>query len=118
MPDPFVGDDREAVRDDAAQLLASLVQGRSLASVVPWALELVEREPLLRAAQFPGDLLRGLMEVPDRFWSRNPALYRRHRTALRAAAALRRTMPPDERMSFWEPLDPALSRGAASRTFD
>lgn len=109
-------DHREAVREDAAQLLASLVQGRSLASVVPWALELVEREPLLCAAQFPGDLLRGLMEVPDRFWSRNPVLYRRHRAALRAAAALRRTLPPADRMTFWEPLDPALARSGARIT--
>ena len=95
---------RPLVEVSGRELLVSLVHGWCLTAVVPIAIDLVEREPLLSVGQFPGDLLRALMEVPGAFWGRYPRLFDRYREALRAAAALRRQLPPDERMRFWEPL--------------
>lgn len=86
------------------ELLVTLVQGISLESAVPAALELVEQDPLVSAGQFPGDVLRALMEVPGRFWGRCPQLFDRYREALRAGAARRRGLPPDRRFEFWSPL--------------
>ena len=45
------------------------------------------------------------MEVPGNFWGRHPALFERYRNALRAAAMLRRSLPPDERLDFWKPFE-------------
>jgi len=84
---------RPIVDASLAEVLAALVQGRCLAAVVPIALAHVER-----------DLMRGLMEVPGAFWGRRPRLYDRYREALRQSAALRRRLPPEERMKFWSPL--------------
>jgi hypothetical protein len=98
------------------ELLSAIVAGQELAIVVPLAVDAVERDPLVRAIEFPGDLLRALMEVPGGFWRRAPALYQRYRAALRAAAAMRRQLPMDERMRFWEPLPP--STGSAPREPD
>jgi hypothetical protein len=97
------------VASDAAPalrpLLTMLVHGLYLEAVVPLALIVVERDPLATVGQFRGDLLRGLMEVPGGFWGRYPTLFDRYRSALRAAAALRRQLPHEARMQFWEPLD-------------
>jgi hypothetical protein len=95
---------RPVVEVSGRELLVSLVHGWCLTPVVPIAIDLVERDPLLSVWQFPGDLLRGLMEVPGAFWGRYPRLFDRYRQALRAAAVLRRQLPHDERMRFWEPL--------------
>ena len=95
---------RPIVDASLAEVLAALVQGRCLAAVVPIALAHVERDPLTCAGQFHGDLMRGLMEVPGAFWGRRPRLYDRYREALRQSAALRRRLPPEERMKFWSPL--------------
>ena len=86
------------------EVLAALVHGWCLGAVVPIALARVERDPLVRASQFDGDLMRGLMEVPGAFWGRHPRLYDRYREALRQSAARRRRLPPEERMRFWSPL--------------
>jgi hypothetical protein len=86
------------------ELLVSLVQGVDLDVVVPAAVDLVSEDPLHTAGRFPGDVLRALMEVPGGYWTRHPQLYDRYRTALRAGAALRRTLPPDRRFEFWAPL--------------
>lgn len=86
-------------------VLTALVNGSCLAAVVPIALARVERDPLACAGQFDGDLMRGLMEVPGAFWGRYPRLYDRYRVALRQSAALRRRLPPEERMRFWSPLN-------------
>lgn len=97
------------------ELLVALLRGWCLAAVVPLVLDRVERDPLRSAGRFPGELLRGLMEVPSGHWSRHPRSHARFLAALRAAAAMRRRLPVDERMRFWTPLDqPALprSRGA------
>lgn len=100
------------------ELLVALVHGRLLEAVVPLALDRVEREPLRDAGRFAGELLRGLMEVPGGFWARHPRLHVRFVAALRAGAALRWQLPPDERMRFWTPLDvpaqaPETGPGAA-----
>lgn len=101
--------DRMANRrvDDVSngELLVALLEGWCLAAVVPLALVVVEENPLTSAGCFPGDLLRGLMEVPGGFWARYPRLYDRYREALRAGSWLRRGLPPDERMEFWSVLD-------------
>ena len=88
-----------------ADLLVALVNGWCLAAVVPIVLDAVERDPLCSAGRFPGDLLRGLMEIPGGFWGQHPRMYDRYRNALRAGAALRRQLPAADRMRFWEPLD-------------
>ena len=85
-------------------LLVALVQGIELDVAVPRALELVSRDPLESAGQFPGDVLRALMEVSGDYWTRHPRQYERYRNALRAGAELRRRMPPDHRFDFWTPL--------------
>ena len=87
-----------------SEILTALVRGWCLGAVVPIALARVERDPLVRAEQFDGDLMRGLMEVPGNFWGRHPRLYARYREALRQSAALRRRLPAEERMKFWSPL--------------
>lgn len=86
------------------EVLEALVRGWCLGAVVPIALARVERDPLANAGYFDGDLMRGLMEVPGAFWGRHPRLYDRYREALRQSAALRRRLPPEERMKFWSPL--------------
>lgn len=90
---------------DSRRLLVALVRGEELGVVVPVALEIVGASPLTSAGCFRGDLLRGLMEVPGSFWGACPQLYERYRSALRAAAALRRQLPREERMEFWSRLD-------------
>lgn len=87
-----------------AALLAALISGSCLASVVPVALEIVARDPMARAASFEGDLLRALMEVGGDFWSQHPELYVEYRAAVRNAAAVRRRLPVDLRLRFWSPL--------------
>lgn len=86
------------------ELLASLLGGRRLPTVVPLALDALERDPLVTVGCFPGDLLRGLMTVPGSFWRRFPTLYERYRAAIREGAARRRRLPYAERMRFWDAL--------------
>ena len=86
-------------------LLVALVRGSHLGAVVPEALELVDQDPLASVGGFRGGILRGLMEVPGSFWGRYPGLFDRYRNALRAAAMLRRRLPPDQRLDFWKPLE-------------
>ena len=85
-------------------VLVALMQQSDLRATVPRALVLVERDPLASAGHFAGDLLRGLMEVPGRFWVRHPVHFARYRAALRACAIQRRSLPPERRLDFWEPL--------------
>jgi hypothetical protein len=103
-PDALDAAPRAAVAASLAEVLDALVHGWCLPAVVPLALARVEREPLVRARYFEGDLMRGLMEVPGAFWGRHPRLYDRYRQALRASATLRRRLPAEERMRFWSPL--------------
>jgi hypothetical protein len=103
-------------RASAAELLEALVNGWCLSAVVPLALDGVERDPLASGGCFPGDVLRGLMEVPGSFWGRHPRLYDRYRAALRASAAARRRLPAEQRMAFWAPLDPGALRDARDDT--
>jgi hypothetical protein len=94
------------------ELLAAVLDGRCLSAVVPRALDVAERDPLTSAGCFPGDLVRGLMEVPGGFWGRHPWLYARYQSVLRASAAARRQLPPEQRMAFWGPLE-LVARGGA-----
>lgn len=103
-PDELSAAQRPVAAASLDELLAALVHGWCLGAVVPIALTRVERDPLVRASQFDGDLMRGLMEVPGAFWGRHPRLYDRYREALRQSAALRRRLPAEERMRFWSPL--------------
>lgn len=106
---------RPVVDASPHDLLVSLMHGWYLNAVVPLALDAVERDPLCSTGQFPGDLLRGLMEVPGTFWGRHARLYDRFRDALRAGAARRRRLPADQRMDFWSPLQQdALTQGSPS----
>jgi hypothetical protein len=104
--------------DDAVSrraLLVSLLQRQRLAAVIPLVLDILVEDPLASGGRFPGDLLRGLMEVPNRFWGQHPQLYERYRLVLRAGASARRQLPPEERLQFWRPLDaPTGGRGPAS----
>lgn len=107
--DPFASGELTAAQQPLAaaslrEVLTALVHGWCLGAVVPIALARVEREPLVSAGQFDGDLMRGLMEVPGAFWGRHPRLYDRYRAALRESAVLRRRLPHEERMKFWSPL--------------
>lgn len=102
--DEFNAAQRPIAAASLDEVLSALVHGWCLGAVVPIALARVERDPLVRASQFDGDLMRGLMEVPGAFWGRHPRLYDRYREALRQSAALRRRLPAEERMRFWSPL--------------
>ena len=88
------------------ELLDALVSGSCPSMVVPRVLDLTERDPFASGGSFPGDLVRGLMTVPGGFWGRHPGLYLRYTTVLRASAAARRHLRPEERMVFWTPLEP------------
>jgi hypothetical protein len=85
-------------------ILVALMRRSRLTVTVPAALALVESDPLASAGHFGGDLLRGLMEVPGTFWMRHPLLFARYRAAVRACAMQRRSLPPEQRFEFWQPL--------------
>lgn len=92
-------------------LLVALLRRQRLTLVIPRVLDILGQDPLASGGQFRGDLLRGLMEVPGRFWGRHPQLYERYRAALRAGASARRQLPAEQRLQFWGPLDaPASTR--------
>ena len=95
------------------ELLEALVSGWCLAGVVPLALDAAEADPLASAGCFPGDLVRALMDVPGAFWGRFPLLYGRYQAVLRANAEARRSLPLEERVEFWAPLDPRAVRHRA-----
>jgi hypothetical protein len=87
------------------ELLTSLMNRQHLESVVPLALEVVAHEPLAMVHSFPGDLLRGLMELPPEFWRRHPSLYEQYRSAVRSAAQARLKLPAEARLAFWSHLE-------------
>lgn len=72
------------------------------------ALELLEREPLASAGEFPGDLLRRLIDLPAGVWAREHDLHPRYCEVVRAAALLRRQLPSRERGAFWRSLPDRL----------
>ena len=90
-------------------LLLALVNRTQLEIVVPQALDLVAHDPLIAVHSFRGDLLRGLMEVPDQFWRRHAILYEQYRAAVRAGAKARRGLPTEAQLVFWSPLEIAGS---------
>ncbi|HXV15311.1 MAG TPA: contact-dependent growth inhibition system immunity protein [Gemmatimonadaceae bacterium] len=89
---------------NARHLLVSLVDGTCTASEVQRALRTLNTDPLARVHAFRGDLLRALMEVPNAFWARYPALYNEYREVVRAGALARRDLPKEARDEFWSPL--------------
>jgi hypothetical protein len=101
-PSPEAGAPR--TRGRRGGLLGALLNGWYLAAMVPLALDAAEADPLESDGWFPGDLVRGLMEVPAAFWVRYPALYARYQAVLRANAVARQALPYEERMRFWEAL--------------
>lgn len=86
------------------ELSHTIARGLCLAPLVRRVLDLVEVQPLASAGWFAGDLLRSLVDVPQWFWRRHSAMHDRYRAVLRAAAAARRDLPPDQRMDFWNPI--------------
>ena len=70
--------------------------------------ELLEREPLASAGEFPGDLLRRLIDLPAGIWTRETDLHSRYREVVRAAALARRELPEKERGAFWSSLPDRL----------
>jgi hypothetical protein len=87
------------------ELLAALVHGTCSDSEVRAALAVVAADPLARVYAFRGDLLRGLMEVPNAFWARHPTLYAEYREVVRAGALARRDSPTETKEEFWSPLE-------------
>ena len=71
-------------------------------------IELLEREPLACAGEFPGDLLRRLIDLPAGVWAREHDLHPRYREIVRVAALARRGLPEKERGSFWRALPERL----------
>ena len=102
----------------AVDLLAAVLNGYGLSGAVPLLLGRLEIDPLATAGWFPGDLLRGLLEVPASFWAREPRLYARFRETLRAGAIARRGLPADERAHFWTAVLPVPERRSAHASFD
>ena len=86
-------------------ILVALLNRTRLEIAVPEALDLVAHDPLIAVHSFRGDLLRGLMEVPDQFWRRHAILYDQYRDAVRAGAKARRILPTEVRLEFWSPLE-------------
>ena len=86
-------------------LLVALVYRTRLEIAVPQALDLVAHDPLIAVHSFRGDLLRGLMEVPDQFWRRHMLLYEQYRNAVRAGAKARMSLPDEVRLEFWSALE-------------
>lgn len=84
-----------------ADLLIALRDGTELHDVVPMVLEVLERDPLASAGNFRGDLLRALIELPPEVWHRDPASFLRYKSAVRAGAVARLSLPRAERMAFW-----------------
>jgi hypothetical protein len=105
MTDPReAGPFATVVARSGRDLLIALLTGESLIAAVPITLTIVERDPLASGGLFPGDLVRGLMEISGHFWGRHQRLYERYVQALRSAAGARRLLPREQRMEFWSPL--------------
>lgn len=56
-----------------------------LGFVVPLAFEKLAEEPFLQAAEFPGDLLTAVLEVPESFWRARLALWEAGTSVLEVA---------------------------------
>lgn len=87
--------------DKHADLYEAIRHRVDLATIVPLALDVLERDPLASAGFFRGALLRALIDLPANFWGDNPAAFARYQDAVRAGALARRSLPSAERMEFW-----------------
>ena len=90
---------------DRCRLFNSLSVDRLDRGALTAAIELLEREPLASAGEFPGDLLRRLIDLPPRVWAAQGDLHQR----FRAAAAARRGLPAAARGTFWQALPDQLA---------
>lgn len=84
-----------------ADLLIALRDRTELHDVIPMVLDVLERDPLASAGSFRGDLLRALIGLPAEVWHRDPASFQRYKSAVRAGAVARLSLPRAERMAFW-----------------
>lgn len=84
-----------------ADLLIALHSRTRLHDVVPMVLDVLEQDPLASAGSFRGDLLRALIELPPEVWHRDPVSFQRYKSAVRAGAVARLSLPRSERMAFW-----------------
>ena len=94
---------------DRCRLFNSLSVDRLDRGALRAAIELLEREPLASAGEFPGDLLRRLIDLPPRVWAAQGDLHQRYREVVRAAAAARRGLPAAARGTFWQALPDQLA---------
>jgi len=95
-----VGEMKQCAGSDA-DLLIALHHRAQLDDVVPAVLDVLERDPLTSAGSFRGDLLRALIDLPPEVWHRDPASFQRYKSAVRAGAVARLSLPRSERMAFW-----------------
>ena len=90
------------VRRLSAEDLYPLVRmNLSLPFTAPLALEALQEDPLLQAAEYPGDLLTALMESDSRFWLDQYALWLEGVEIIeRAVTAIRERMEAEERGEY------------------
>jgi len=86
------------------RLFNALGSDRVERAVLLRTIELLESDPLDSAGEFPGDLLRRLMDLPSHAWTGEAELHARYREVIRAAALARRGLPENERGAFWRTL--------------
>jgi hypothetical protein len=102
---------RPPVAPGARRLYNALGAPRPERRDVLSAIELLEREPLASAGEFPGDLLRRLIDLPAPVWAREHDLHPRYCEIVRAAALLRRSLPENQRRAFWRSLPERIEEG-------
>jgi hypothetical protein len=68
------------------------------------AIALLERDPLISAGVFPGDLLCRLIDLPPDIWAQDGDLHARYREIVRMAGVARRELPEEQRGAFWSAL--------------
>ena len=69
-------------RLSAGDLRVLLGQQESIETLVPRALDLLGREPLVEGDYYPGDLLAATLRVPEAHWSTHPEQRDRLRAVL------------------------------------
>ncbi|MCX4098069.1 contact-dependent growth inhibition system immunity protein [Nocardia sp. alder85J] len=90
----------------AEELFVLLRQRESLGSVAPWALTLLEQDPLAAGDFLPGGLLLALTGIPAEFWYGNPHSTARLRAIVETLSAqpdLGTFLPADHKI--WQHLD-------------
>jgi hypothetical protein len=86
------------------RLFNALGSDRVDQAVLLRTIELLETDPLDSAGEFPGDMLRRLMDLPAHAWTGQAELHARYREVIRAGALARRGMQEHLRVAFWRNL--------------